>query len=390
MTAAGTGVTPLVDAPYPMRRWVFVDALDRYDVDLGDSHAECRSVASLGPLPDLPLDYGVDRGTRPLRESVAGLYRGSPERVVITHGAQEALHLLFSTLLGPGDKVVTVQPGWRQSVDLPSLLGCRVEVVQLGSDLVVDVDRVAAAAGTDAQVVAVTSPSNPTGRRTSTEDLRALARLVRRTGGWLVVDEEYRVDLAGSVAAEPDARAVSVSGLSKIHGVPGLRTGWMYGPPDLVSACAERKHLTTVSNSVLTEALAGVVLARRDEHVREYRELCAQGLRVLEDWADRHRGAVRLVPPDGTPFAWLWLDTGESALSYCRRVLDAGVLLMPGETLGGRGGFRVTFARHRDALADGLRRAGEVLARTPPARDRADPTAATPDPIPDHPWNGAR
>ena len=140
----------------------------------------------------------------------------------------------------------------------------------------------------------------------------------------------------------------------------------MYGPPAVVTACAERKHLTSIANSVLTETLAGTVLSRSADYVADYGRLCAEGLTLLRDWVDRHADRVRLVPPEGTPFAWLWLDTGEPSLSYCRRVLDTGVLLMPGETFGARGGFRLTFARGLDVLADGLRRAGDVLAEPAP------------------------
>lgn len=362
---------PDVEGPaYPVRRWVFDDALDRWDIDLGDSHLEARRAGELPRHDELVLDYGVDRGGTRLRERIAGLYGGSVESVLVTHGAQEALFLLLSTLLGPGDTVVTVQPGWRQSVDVPRLLGCRVVTVPPGRDRAVDVDRVTAAVGGDARVISLSSPSNPTGGRADPADLRALARVAARVGGWLVLDEEYSTALSTSLAVDPDpevsGRVVSVSGLSKVFGLPGLRTGWMYGPPQVVTTCAERKHLTTVANSVLTEALAADALGRYEHYLADYRRLCDAGLRQLEDWVARRDGRVRLEPPDGTPFGWLWLDTGEPALAYCRRVLETRVLLMPGETFGARGGFRVTFARDPAALAEGLRRAGDVLDEWPP------------------------
>jgi aspartate/methionine/tyrosine aminotransferase len=346
-----------------MRRWVFEDALGRYDIDLGDSHVHCATFGQLqAPPGELVLDYGVDRGGAELRRLVAGLYGGAPDSVLVTHGAQEALFLLLSTLLSPGDTVVTVQPGWRQAVDLPGLLGCRVEVVPLGRDLAVDVDRITAVAD-HARVIVITSPSNPTGLRTGPAQLRALADLVEHTGGWLVLDEEYRLDLSGSLAVDAE-RVVSVSSLSKIFGMPGLRTGWMYGPRPVVDRCAERKHLTTISNSVLTEALACGIISRREAYAAEYERLCRHGLHLLAEWAERRAGAVRLVEPEGTPFAWMWLDTGESSLSFCRRVLETRVLLMPGDTVGASGGVRVTFARDAGVLAEGLRRVGTVLDTT--------------------------
>jgi DNA-binding transcriptional MocR family regulator len=89
--------------------------------------------------------------------------------------------------------------------------------------------------------------------------------------------------------------------------------------------------------------------------------LCALGLRLVEEWAARHPDAVRLVPPQGTPFAWVLLRTGETSLALCRRALEVGLLLTPGETMGSGEGFRLGFARDTDTVVEGLRRLDTVL-----------------------------
>jgi aspartate/methionine/tyrosine aminotransferase len=361
VTATRTGVA----ATYSMRRWVFEDAPGRYDVDLGESHVRCGTVGQLAVPADLELDYGVSRGGSRLRGLIAGLYGGSAESVLVTHGAQEALYLALSTLLRPGDRVVTFSPGWQSAVDVPRLLGCRLDIVDLGADLTVDPATVRP--GADLRMVVLNTPCNPTGRVVAPAALTELVRLVERAGAYLLLDEEYSLDLSRSPALGSD-RAVSVSSLSKLFGLPGLRTGWLYGPAEVAAACAERKFLTTVANSVLIEALACDALSRRDSYLAEYHRLCDGGLALLRDFAARNAGAVRLLPPEGTPFGWLWLDTGEPALDFCRRVLDAGVLLLPGETVGAPGGFRVTFAREPEVLAGALRRVEAVLRVPPPRR----------------------
>ncbi|MGE5827050.1 MAG: pyridoxal phosphate-dependent aminotransferase [Micromonosporaceae bacterium] len=354
-------MTTALAAVYPMRRWVFEDALGRYDIDLGDSHVACGRIAKLTVPAELELNYGVDRGTPELATLVAGRYgRDDPAHVLITHGAQEALYLLYCTLLRPGDRVLAFRPGWQQAWEAPARLGCRVELLDLADDFSLDLAAVAAAAGPDLRLITVNSPSNPTGRRVRPTELDALVALAERTGAYVVLDEEYRLDLSASPAVD-SVRIVSVSSISKVYGFPGLRVGWMYGPPEIVSACAEYKHLTSISNSVLCEALAADVLRRRAELALEYHRLTEGGLRLLVDWAADHAGQVRLVPPEGTPFAWLHLTTGEPSLAFARRVLDARVLVMPAETLGGAQGIRLSFAREPDELAEGLRRVGESL-----------------------------
>jgi aspartate/methionine/tyrosine aminotransferase len=361
--AAGSAAADRADG-YPMRRWVFEDSLGRYDIDLGDSHVQCGRLRQLAIPADLELGYGVDRGGPALRGLIAGLYGLPTDRVVVAHGTQEASFLLYSTLLRPGDQVITFRPGWQQSWVVPGLLGCRVDVLDLGPELAIDPAAVAAVAGPDLRLVVVASPNNPTGRRAGERELAALLDLVRRTDGYLLLDEEYALDLSASVAARSD-RAVSVSSLSKVYGLPGLRVGWLCAPAGIAAACAEHKHLTSIANSVLCEALALDVLAHRDRYLHEYRRLVDGGLRLLQEWAARNADAVALVPPEGTPFGWLRLRTGEPALSFCRRVLDAGVLLMPAETVGARDGFRLSFAREPAVLADGLARIEAVLRATP-------------------------
>jgi len=352
-------------AGYPMRQWVFEDSYGRYDIDLGDSHVECGRLDQLTLPTGLELGYGSDRGQIRLRTLIADLYAershsGDPESVLVTHGSQEALYLLYATLLRPGDRVITFAPGWPQSWVAPARLGADVEVLGLTGEMTVDVAAAQAAAGPDVRLVVVNSPGNPTGRRVPRADLERLLELVESFDGYLLLDEEYVLDLAGSLAAGP-GRVVSVSSLSKVYGLPGLRLGWMYGPPAVIAACAEYKHLTTISNSVLTESLACDVLSRRDSYARGYDRLVAGGLEQLRDWVDRHPDQLRLACPEGTPFGWVSLLTGEESLSFCRRVLNQGVLVMPGETLGAGGGFRITFAREPALLAEGLRRIDAVL-----------------------------
>ncbi|HEY0169232.1 MAG TPA: pyridoxal phosphate-dependent aminotransferase [Jatrophihabitans sp.] len=343
-----------------MRHWVFEETIGKFDIDLGDSHVQCSTVGQFQISADLELNYGFDRGSPELIRLVAQRYGGSPEHVVITHGAQEALYLLYCTLLRPGDRVIAFRPGWQQAWQAPQRLGCRVEVMDLAEDFSIDLAELAEVDPSGLRLITVNSPTNPTGRRIRAEEFTALLELAERADAYLVVDEEYLLDLSTSPAVLHD-RAISVSSLSKTAGVPGLRVGWMYGPPEVVSACAEYKHLTTISNSVLCEALAADVLRHWDRYERQYQRLTGAGLGLLQEFTARHSDLLRLTPPEGTPFAWLRLLTGGSSMAFARQVLETGVLLMPAETLGTTGGIRISFAREPAVLAEGLARIEGVL-----------------------------
>ncbi|MFL6160928.1 MAG: pyridoxal phosphate-dependent aminotransferase [Jatrophihabitantaceae bacterium] len=347
---------------YPMRRWVFEDSIGRYDIDLGDSHVQCGRVGQLAVPADLELNYGYDRGSAELRQLVAERYHGDAERVVITHGAQEALYLLYCTLIRPGDRVLAFRPGWQQATAAPRRLGAEVVVVDLAEDFSLDLTAIEHAARAGLRLITLNTPGNPSGRAIRAEELTAVRAIAERTGAYLVADEEYQLELTGS-AALSGPRTVSVSSLSKIAGLPGLRVGWMYGPAELVTACAEYKHLTTISTSVLCERLAADALSNWAHYRAEYDRLTSLGLTHLREFTARHPATLRLLPPEGTPFAWLRLAPGWSSLELCRQLLDAGVLLMPGETLGKPGGIRISFAREASIITEGLARFDQVLTR---------------------------
>jgi len=345
---------------YPMRRWVFEDSIGRYDIDLGDSHVQCGHAGQFTVPADLELNYGFDRGSAALRERVAARYGGDAEQVVITHGAQEALYLLYCTLLRPGDRVLAFRPGWQQATDAPRRLGADVQVVDLAEDFSLDLAAIERVAAGGLRLITLNTPGNPSGRRIRDTELAAVRAIAERCGAYLVVDEEYLIELTES-AALSGPRTISVSSLSKIAGLPGLRVGWMYGPADLVSACAEYKHLTTISTSVLCETLAVEALSNWAHYRAEYDRLTAIGLEHLHAFVGRHADLMRLQPPEGTPFAWLQLAPGNSSLELSRAMLDAGVLLMPGETLGKPGGIRISFAREAPVITEGLARFDQVL-----------------------------
>lgn len=138
-----------------------------------------------------------------------------------------------------------------------------------------------------------------------------LVAVVAERDAYLLVDEEYAIGLSRPPvcrAPRPRARTgvISVSGPSRTYSLPGLRTGWVYGAPQVAEAGAERTCLTSIASSVLCEALACPAPDRHEDYVRAYHRLCTPGSGLFGRRAACHPDAVRLVPPQGTP---LRLDT---------------------------------------------------------------------------------
>ena len=345
---------------YLMQQWCFHEAYGKHAIDLGESNIQCQKLADIGVDLSTVLDYSQDQGSVSLRRAVGNLYRRSIDEIAITNGSQEALYLIYRTLLESGDSVITFRPGWQQSWSVPRSMGCKVTALEYGINHEIDMNSLEKALTAAPKLLVLNTPCNPTGKKLSRKNLLEIVQLLSRHGTYLVCDEEYLIDFNESAVGLYE-RAISVSSLSKIYGLPGLRTGWLCGPRAIVDAAVNYRRYTSICNSVLCERLAENVLQDRQRHLSRYHRLRTAGFELLKEWAQENSSYIQMVEPAGTPFAWFDLLDGRSSWKFCRQALNAGVLLMPAEVFGSVGGFRLTFAREQAILLDGLLRVESVL-----------------------------
>jgi len=351
---------------YAIQQWLFAEAQGRYDIDLAESGVQFQLLGDLEIQPEWGLDYSLDRGRPELRQAIVEMYGGPSgiptENVAVTHGAQEALYLLYRTLLRSGDHVVTTSPGWQQAWEVPRHIGCDVTVLPWPPGTRFDTDALIQSLGPRTRLIILNSPGNPSGCVIGADEWTAVMEVAAERGIWVVNDEEYLLDFGRSIVHR-HPRAISVSGLSKVFGLPALRLGWVCAAAEVIDAVVNYKRYTTVSNSLVWERVAEGVLQRRAEHVQRYRQLVEPGLRILQDFARRHPEGVALVPPQGTPFAWLNTLVPSPSRDIAERLLEQHrTLVMPAEVFGAERALRVSFARPADLLEEGFDRLGKVLA----------------------------
>ncbi len=346
-----------------MNEWVFQIAYGKYLIDLGDSNAPCRNISDLNPPKDFILNYGIDQGTLPLRKLIANLYGRSADEVIVTHGAQEALFLFYFSFLGFGDHVIAFKPGWKQSWEAPKKLGANVTSIELDPSAGLDIDGIRQAIRPETKAILLNSPCNPTGYSLSDSEEEALLDLAKSFNITLVCDDEYRVFLDNSIVNK-DLEALSVSSLSKIYGLPGLRLGWALGNKVTIEKMRHNKHLTSISNSSYIEQIACNILKNRTSYIAEYLHYWKQGKKIIESWLKKHRNVFEFTIINEAPFCWVKLKIDMSSFEFCKKILDQeSVLLMPSELFDAKGAFRITFARDPEELLNGLARIENVIKR---------------------------
>jgi aspartate/methionine/tyrosine aminotransferase len=295
-------------------------------------------------LLDLRLGYTESQGNPALRELIAGQYdHVMADEVVCLSAPEEGIYLLMRTLLEPGDHIVVLTPAYDSLLNLAEHVSGNVsrwEIRPTKTGWRLDLDELSRLVTAETRLVVVNFPHNPTGLLPSPDEFTALIDIVRARGAWLFCDEMYRGLERDSVDRLPSAvdqyeRAIILAGLSKTHGLPGLRTGWLVvRDPVVREALINWKHYTTICPPAPSELLATAALRAHQTLVERSRAIIAGNLALVEPFFDRHADLFHWRPPLAGSVALVGLNM-PSATAYCRDLArEAGVLLLPGRHLG--------------------------------------------------------
>ncbi|KAL4423572.1 hypothetical protein ABPG77_004612 [Micractinium sp. CCAP 211/92] len=314
----------------------------------------------------LRLSYTETQGLPALRRAVAARLFSSitPDQLVVA-APQELVFLCMQALLGPGDHVVCTFPGYQSLYECAQSVGCEVSRWHLASTEdggaaqrfdVADVERLIRPGRT--KLVVVNSPHNPSGAHFGREEWAALCALCEQHGIYLFSDEMYRtleLDPAADrlpTAADCFDRGISLCGMSKAVGGPGLRIGWLACKDTaLLSRILELKDFTTICSSAPSEVLALIGVRRWDDILQRQLATIRANLAVLDAFFARWRHVFAWSPPHAGTVAFPRLLTGEDVGAWCEAlVTEAGVLLMPASVYGderssAEGRFRLGFGR---------------------------------------------
>ena len=332
---APTAMTSLIDRPVRF--------------DLGESTCPSLRPSALADpveLADLPLDYGTSRGDAELRALIGDRTGVAADQVLVTVGAVAAMFLLAQTTCGAGDRVLLTTPCFPPARSVPEGLGASVDVVPLSFDdgYRLPLDRVADALTPRTRLVSVASPQNPSGVRFTDAELRALLDVVaaRAPEAVVLVDETYRESVHGDApvpasVATVSPRVVTCSSLSKAHGTPGLRLGWLTTTDaELYERLREAKFVTAIACSTLDEFLGARVLRRAEEILAPRARLLREALDELLAWTRDQ--PVEIVRPDGGAICCLRLPadrfSDDAVTEFYARLDKLDARVAPGSWFG--------------------------------------------------------
>ncbi|GGW77700.1 aminotransferase [Streptomyces lucensis JCM 4490] len=329
--------------------------------------------------PDRALQYSTTEGEPSLRAGLAsrvtagGLPTG-PDDLLITTGSQQALSLLATALLEPGDTVLVESPCYLAALQVFALAGARVVAVPGDADGV-DPRALEEAAGRERPKLLYLVPTfqNPTGRTMPAARRAAVAAVAARRGLWIVEDDPYgelrydgeRVPWIASLPGAED-RTVLLGSLSKVM-APGLRLGWLRAPAGLRRACAVAKQAADLHTPTLNQLAAARYLDVLDAHVERVRAVYgARRDAMLAGLPDALPAGSVWSRPEGGMFLWARLPESYDTHALLPRVVEQNVAYVPGAPFYAgepdRSTLRLCFVTQTpEEIAEGLRRLGRGL-----------------------------
>jgi len=369
------------------------DAVPADDIDLAQaSPAAWPGLAGLMSETALDTAALVSRagydivGSTALRAAIADRYtaRGiptSPDQVMVTTGAQSAIHLLAETMLRRGSRAAIETPTYPHAAEALRGAGARLVSIPVSVDDGWDLDRAMQALDRARPTLAYLMPAfqNPTGRSMSIDEQEVIARSAGAAGTLLVVDEttgELAIDPLGEEEPTPFARTgvVRVGSLGKtVWG--GLRIGWIRAAPDLIRRIIALRPSRELGTPEFEQAVAVRLLQRMPEILAQRAQLLGEGRDALVGALREEIPAWRVPDVPGGVCVWVELDAPlSSGLVMAARA--RGVHLSAGPRFSPDGGHERHLRIPFTAPPEQLRRAVRVLGEVWPSVRAAAPSPA--------------
>jgi len=309
------------------------------------------------------LTYGAIEGAPAFKEGVCKLYKTlSPEHIVPTHGAAGANHHVFYSLLEPGDRVVSIMPTYQQLYSIPASFGADVQLLHLRQEdnYLPDLEELRRLVTPGTKMICINNPNNPTGALMSTELLQKIVEIARGVGAYILCDEVYRhltqTDEWCASIADLYEKGISVSSMSKVFSLAGLRLGWIATRDmEVVRACLTHRDYDLVSCGMFDEAVAAVALAHSEALLARNRAIVRENLAILDAWV-RSEPALTYTKPMAGTTALVYYDYDIPSYEFCERMYhETGAFVTPGDCFEQPHSVRVGYANDTQVLKDGLK-----------------------------------
>lgn len=324
------------------------------------------------------LGYDHPLGNATLRETIANhvkKYRSietNSASILITSGAQQALHLIVQCLLKPGDSVAIEDPSYSYSLPIFKSAGLKLHLLPMDKDGMNPDDLLALHKNNRIRMIFL-NPTfhNPTGSMLQMERRKRVLELSSEYRIPVIEDDPYSLthylgkEITSLKSLDTNGNVLYISSLSKIV-ASGLRIGWIIGPKSVVERLADAKQQIDFGHGTFSQWIANEFLESDDfhSHITFLREqLQKRRNQMVHSLQSYLKDEVHFDIPNGGIHLWCKIQRQVNESQLLEEAIKSGVVYVPGSTLGSMKGYvRFTFAReNEDTIDEGIERFANAL-----------------------------
>ncbi len=330
--------------------------------------------------------YTAVDGTAGLKQAIINKFERdnglhyAPEQILVSVGGKQAFYNLCQALLNPGDEVIIPAPYWVSYPDIVMLADGEPVIVagDQSQDFKITPVQLREAISEKTRLVVLNSPSNPTGKAYSHDELVALGEVLRQHPDIVITsDDIYEHIVWGEegfcniLNACPDLypRTLVMNGVSKAYSMTGWRIGYTGGPAEVIHGMKKVQSQSTSNPTSIAQVAAQAALDGPQDFLAEMCQVFRQRHDYVLDTLNAMVG-VECLPSDGTFYSFPSfhavierLEGIANDVELAQFLLEkAEVALVPGSAFGLDGHLRLSYATDIASLEKALTRIAAAIA----------------------------
>lgn len=306
----------------------------------------------------------------------------SANQIVISSGAKSSLYHAICALVDEGDEVILPSPYWLTYPELVKLAGGKVVYVKTTKEngFKITPSELEKVITPKTKCLILNSPNNPTGSVYSENEIKAIAKVVEKSGIYVISDEIYEKLVYGgekhySIAAASEylkEHTIIINGMSKTYSMTGWRIGYLAAPAELAKAISSMQSHTT-SNACSIAQYASVAALKNSEgeaFIEKMQNVFDERRKLMIQMLSGVKG-IQCIEPKGAFYVFVDVsalygksfkgEKIEGSLSFADCALKKGVALIPGIAFGDDNCIRLSYAISIEDIKEGLGRLIEFI-----------------------------
>ncbi|RFB13638.1 PLP-dependent aminotransferase family protein [Bacillus sp. HNG] len=324
------------------------------------------------------IGYDHPQGNKILRETISKHVRdsrsieSSPSSILITSGAQQALHLVVQCLLKPGDAIAIEEPSYHYSLPIFKSAGVRTYSLPVDNEGINPEDLVSLYKKHRIRMIFLNPIfQNPTGTLLNEHRRKRILEISSEHGIPVVEDDPYSLSsftgeqISSLKSMDVNGNVLYISSLSKIV-ASGLRIGWIIGPKPVIERLSDAKQQIDFGHASFTQWIANDFLESDefDSHIKNLVvQLKSRRNQIVSSLSEYLGDQVDYYTPKGGIHIWCKIKKDFNEIQLLEESIKRGVIYVPGSTMGSnKNCVRFTFARENEKnINEGIRRFASAL-----------------------------